>query len=309
MAAIDTASVTARSGRDLPLGTKVKSFASIWWFVVPGLAFYIFATLVPAVRGGIQGFTDWDGFSPDMRFVGFANFVAMASDPAVIDAIIHTLTIAIAVTIIQNVVGLLLALGVNSKIRSRKILSTVFFAPAIVMPVVVAFLWQYLYAPHGTLSSVVAAFGLPPPDWLGDSTIALWSIIAVVIWQFAGYSMVIFLAGLQGIPSEVMEAAEIDGAGPVRKLVSIQLPLLGPALLVNVLLTLIHGLKMFDLIWVMTQGGPGTATQTLATLIFQNAFAFNRVGYSTAMALVLTIIALPVAIIQFRAVRPRRTAR
>jgi raffinose/stachyose/melibiose transport system permease protein len=119
--------------------------------------------------------------------------------------------------------------------------------------------------------------------------------------------MVIFLAGLQGIPPEVLEAAELDGAGPVRKLWSIQLPLLGPAVLVNVLLTIVHGLKLFDVVWVMTQGGPGTATQTLSTLIFQNAFAFNKVGYSNAIALVLTIIALPVAIIQFRAVGIKRS--
>ena len=121
--------------------------------------------------------------------------------------------------------------------------------------------------------------------------------------------MVIFLAGLQGIPPEVLEAAEIDGAGPVRKLWSVQLPLLAPAVLVNVLLTIVHGLKLFDVVWVMTQGGPGTATQTLSTLIFQNAFAFNKVGYSNAIALVLTIIALPVAIIQFRAVGVGRSGR
>jgi raffinose/stachyose/melibiose transport system permease protein len=291
------------------LGVRFSRFASVWWFILPGLAFYVFATLIPAVRGAGEAFTDWDGFSPAMNWVGWGNFVAMTKDPAVVAALVHTITIAVTLTIVQNVLGLLLALGINSRIRSRKLLSTIFFAPAVVMPIVVAYLWQYLYSPFGVLSDLFGMFGLRAPDWLGDQNIALWSVIVVIIWQFAGYSMVIFLAGLQGIPQEIIEASEIDGAGPVRKLFSIQLPLLGPAILVNVLLTLVHGLKLFDVVWVMTQGGPGVATQTLSTLIFQNAFAFNKVGYSTAIALVLTIIALPIAIVQFRAVRVRREAR
>lgn len=282
-----------------------KRFASVWWFIVPGLLFYAIATLYPAISGAAQAFTEWDGFSPDRRFVGFDNFLAMFEDRAVVRALINTFTIAITVTILQNVIGLLLALGVNSRIRSRKFLSAIFFAPAIVMPVVVAFLWQYLFAPFGVLSSIVEATGLEAPDWLGDRNIALWCVIAVFIWQFAGYSMVIFLAGLQGIQPEVIEASEIDGASSLQKLIYVQIPLLGPAFVVNIILTLIHGLKVFDLVWVMTQGGPGFATQTLSTLIFENAFAFNKVGYSNAIALVLTIIALPVAYLQFRATRPR----
>ena len=288
---------------------SIRHWFRVWWFVLPALVFYLAATLLPAVQGAAEGFTDWDGLSPEIRWVGFGNFVNMYNDPAVVAAIAHTLIIATSLTIVQNMFGLLLALGVNSRIKAARILSAIFFAPAIVTPIVVAFLWQYLYAPFGVLSSAVLSLGVESPDWLGDSDIALSSIIAVIIWQHSGYSMVIFLAGLQGIPPEVLEAAELDGAGPVRKLWSIQLPLLGPAVLVNVLLTIVHGLKLFDVVWVMTQGGPGTATQTLSTLIFQNAFAFNKVGYSNAIALVLTIIALPVAIIQFRAVGIKRSGR
>ncbi len=289
----------------VPSSTRLANFASVWWFVVPGLLFYLGMTILPAISGAGQAFTEWDGFSSTREFVGFDNFVAMASDRAVVQALVNTITIAFSVTVLQNVIGLLLALGVNSRIRSRKILSAIFFAPAIVMPVVVAFLWQYLYAPFGVLSSMVEAVGLVSPDWLGDRNIALWSVIGVFVWQFAGYSMVIFLAGLQGIAPEVLEAAEIDGAGALQKLWYVQLPLLGPALVVNVILTLIHGLKVFDLVWVMTQGGPGFATQTLSTLIFENAFAFNKVGYSNAIALVLTLIAAPVAYLHFRATTRR----
>jgi raffinose/stachyose/melibiose transport system permease protein len=293
--------VPAAATRMLP-----RRFATVWWFIAPGLLLYVAVTLLPAISGASQAFSQWDGFSSTMKFVGLDNFRAMASDRAVVTALLNTITIALTVTVLQNLIGLLLALGVNSRIKSRKVLSSIFFAPAIVMPVVVAFLWQYLYAPFGVLSTIVEALGLEAPDWLGDRNIALWSIIGVFIWQFAGYSMVIFLAGLQGIPPEVLEASEIDGATPLQKLFYVQLPLLGPALLVNIILTLIHGLKVFDLVWVMTQGGPGFSTQTLSTLIFENAFAFNKVGYSNAIALVLTLLALPVAYIQFRATSPKR---
>ena len=301
-------SAAAHDDRNMHAGQKagLREIASVWWFIVPGLVFYVAVTLIPAVSGAIQAFNRWDGFSTDIEFIGLDNFRAMLSDRAVVTGLANTLTIAFSVTLLQNVLGLLLALGVNSRIKTRKILSAVFFAPAIVMPVVVAFLWQYLYAPFGVLSSIVEAVGLASPDWLGDSNIALWSIIGVSIWQFAGYSMVIFLAGLQGIAPDILEAAEIDGTSPIQKLFLIQLPMLAPVLLVNIILSLIHGLKMFDLVWVMTQGGPGFATSTLSTLIFENAFAFNKVGYSNAIALVLTIITLPVAYLQFRATSPKR---
>ncbi len=304
----DTAPAVSRDDRNVHAGQRagLREIASIWWFIVPGLVFYVAVTLVPAISGGIQAFNRWDGFSTDIEFIGLDNFRAMLTDRAVVTGLINTLTIAFSITVLQNVLGLLLALGVNSRIKSRKILSAVFFAPAIVMPVVVAFLWQYLYAPFGVLSTIVESAGLSSPDWLGDSSIALWSIIGVSIWQFAGYSMVIFLAGLQGIAPDILEAAEIDGTSPLQKLIMIQLPMLAPVLLVNVILSLIHGLKMFDLVWVMTQGGPGFATATLSTLIFENAFAFNKVGYSNAIALVLTIITLPVAYLQFRATAAKR---
>ncbi|MET0429259.1 MAG: sugar ABC transporter permease [Microvirga sp.] len=285
--------------RAVPAG-RVPRIDGIWWFVVPGLLLYACVTLYPAASGAVQAFTKWDGFSTDMTFIGLGNFRAMLADKAVLRAVLNTLTVAFSVTVLQNAFGLLLALGINSRIRTRKLLSATFFAPAIVMPVVVAFLWQYLYAPFGVLSSLVESFGASSPDWLGDKDVALWSIIAVFVWQFSGYSMIIFIAGLQNIPPEVREAADIDGASAFQKMVYVEIPLLGPALVVNVILSLIHGLKAFDLVWVMTQGGPGDATQTLSTLIFQNAFAFNRVGYSNAIALVLAIIALPIAYVQFR---------
>jgi raffinose/stachyose/melibiose transport system permease protein len=258
--------------------------------------------IVPAARGVVEAFTNWDGLSADQTFVGFSNFVKILQDPSALGAILHTLVLAVAVTVFQNIIGLLLALGVKSNIKTGKILSVIFFAPAVISPVITAYLWQYIYSPNGVINDSLGGLGLQglEQSWLGDTRIALISVIVVIIWQFSGYSMVIFIAGLGAIPDELTEAAALDGAGSFRQFIDIKLPLLKPAILINLMLTLIAGLKQFDIVWVLTQGGPGVATHTLSTLIFENAFVFGKYGYSVALAVLLAVIALPISLIQYR---------
>jgi raffinose/stachyose/melibiose transport system permease protein len=204
----------------------------------------------------------------------------------------HTLLIAVAITVIQNAIRLLFALGVNSRIRSRKVLRVFLFAPAVVTPVVTAFLWRNLLGPDGAVNTLLGAVGLSSwqQDWLGDPDLALWSVIGVIIWQFAGYSMVIFLAGLQSVPAEIYEAADMDGAGSLRKFWSITRPMLAPALTINLMLSIIGSIKLFDQVFALTGGGPGHSTDTLSTLICKNAFTVGEFSYSIALAVVLTII-------------------
>jgi len=194
--------------------------------------------------------------------------------------------------VIQNGVGLLLALGVNSAIKSRNVLRVFLFAPAVITPIVTAYLWRNLLGPDGAVNSLLGTVGLGSwrQDWLGDPDLALWSVVAVIVWQFAGYSMVIFLAGLQSIPKEIYEAAAIDGAGAVRRFWSVVRPLLAPALTVNLMLSIIGGIKLFDQVYALTGGGPGHATDTLSTLIYKDAFTLGEFGYSIALAVVLTIV-------------------
>jgi raffinose/stachyose/melibiose transport system permease protein len=241
--------------------------------------------------------------------VGIDNFRKILHDSAARGAIRHTVAIAVAIMVIQNLVGLLLALGVNTLIKSRYILRVMFFAPAVMTPVVVAFLWQYMYSPTGAINRGFDFIGLPGlrQDWLGDPSLALWSIVAVIVWQFAGYSMVIFLAGLQSIPNEIVEAAAVDGAGPFRRFWYVTRPMLAPALTVNLMLSIIGGLKLFDQVWVLTNGGPGTSTETLSTLIYKNAFQFGEFAYSTALALVLTVFVAVVSGGQYWVLRRQET--
>jgi raffinose/stachyose/melibiose transport system permease protein len=263
-----------------------------WWFVLPAIALFAYVVLLPSGRGVYFAFTDWDGLSPDWSFVGLDNFSAMLDDPDALQAIRHTLLIAVAITVIQNGVGLLLALGVNTMIKSRNLLRVFLFAPAVVTPIVTAYLWRNLLGPDGAVNSLLAAVGLGSwqQDWLGDPQLALWSVVAVIVWQFAGYSMVIFLAGLQSVPKEIYEAAAMDGAGPVRRFWWIIRPLLAPAITINLMLSIIGGIKLFDQVYALTGGGPGHATDTISTLIYKDAFTLGEFGYSIALAVVLTVI-------------------
>jgi raffinose/stachyose/melibiose transport system permease protein len=275
---------------------------SLLWFAVPALVFYVFVVVVPTLRGGLLAFTDWDGLSQAYEFIGVENFVRVFTEPTALQALGTTLIIAAAITVFQNLIGLLLALGVNSRIKSRNVLRVVFFAPVVITPVVVAYLWKFMLTPDGAVNSALGGLGLGglQQDWLGDPTLALVSVIFVAVWQNAGFSMVIYLAGLQSIPQELLEAAEVDGAGAWRRFRSVVWPLLAPATTINLMLTVIAGLKMFSEVFVLTGGGPGTATQTLSTLIYKSAFQFNEFAYSIALALVLAVIVAVISGAQYR---------
>jgi raffinose/stachyose/melibiose transport system permease protein len=275
---------------------------AVWWFVLPAAALYLFAVVVPSVQGGIFAFTDWDGISADSEWVGLKQFKAIFTDSNGSTAVKNTLLIAVVVTIVQNVLGLLIALGVNTKIKTRNVLRVLIFAPVVITSIAVGFLWQNLLAPDGGINQGLEGVGLGGlrQNWLGDPDVALFAIMIVVIWQFVGYSMVIFLAGLQGIPPEILEAAAIDGAGPFRRFWYIIRPMLAPAITINVMLSLIGGFKLFDQVFVMTQGGPGGATNTISTLIYTNAFQLQRFAYGAALAIVLTIFVAIASGIQYK---------
>lgn len=273
--------------------------------LLPALGLYALIVLYPSVSGAVYAFTDWSGRSGDAPFVGLGNFVEMFGDVAARAALVNTVIIAVATTILQTVLGLALAVALHSAIASRNLLRTFFFAPAMLPPVIIAFLWQFILTPGGPLNGMLRAVGLDvlAQNWLGDANIALGTVIGVVVWQNVGLAMVIFLAGLQGIPAELLESAQVDGAGPWQRFTQVTLPLLIPATTITMSLTLISGLKLFDQVFAMTGGGPGYATETLSVIMYKEAFVSGRYGYSTAIALVLTMIVFAFAMIQLKALR------
>jgi raffinose/stachyose/melibiose transport system permease protein len=278
------------------------------WFALPALCVYLLIVIYPSLSGAVYAFTDWSGLG-HAAWVGFDNFKQLFTDPQSFGALKNTLKLTVFIVVVQNFIGLLLALGVHTLIKSRYVLRTVFFAPAVLSPIVLAFLWKYLFnpAPDAGLNALFGFFGLDflQQNWLGDPSVALWAIGLTVVWQFAGYSMVIFLAALQGIPQELQEAAALDGANRFQRFWHVVLPLIAPAMTINLTLSTIGGLKLFDQVFAITNGGPGYATETLSTLIYKQAFVFGRYGYSTAVALVLALLVTAISMFQLRYLRSR----
>ena len=170
---------------------------------MPGLAFYLFVIIAPAIRGVGYAFTSWNGLGLASKFIGLDNFRQILQDPLALEAIKQTLLLTVAITVGLTVIGLALALALRSTLKTRNVLRVAFFAPAVIAPIMLAFLWQYILSPFGALNALMSAMGLSKLelDWLGSPNVALWSVAAVIIWQFSGYSMVIFHAGLSPSPN------------------------------------------------------------------------------------------------------------
>jgi raffinose/stachyose/melibiose transport system permease protein len=279
----------------------------MWLFVLPALIPFVLFVMLPATQGLSLSFTNWNLADPSPRFVGVDNYVRLFADPAATRALANTLFFVVGTVVLENVIGLAIALGIKDKIKSRAVLRVVFFAPVIIVTVVIGFLWRYLLLPDGPINQILGAVGLEglQQAWFGNPDTALWAIVVITAWQFSGYTMVIYLANLEGVPQEQLEAAALDGAGPIRTFLSVIRPLLTPAITINVVLSTIRGLMIFDIIWVTTQGGPANLTNSLATLVYQNAFQFNRFGYGLAIAVTLSVLVAITAIVQFRLLNRR----
>lgn len=278
-----------------------------WMFVLPAVAMYAAFFLIPNVAGIGYAFTDWNGLTHP-HYVGLDNFKTIFRSSEGEGALVHTLTIAVVYVILVNLAGLALALGLNRALKTRNFLRAAFFATAAVSPLAVAYVWKYILEPEGPLNAVLEAVGLGglAQPWLAHGDTALWSIVAVMVWQFAGYHMVIYLAGLQSIDDELYKAAAIDGASTWRQFFDITRPQLLPAFTISIALSLIGSLKVFDQVIALTGGGPAKATETLATQVYRQAFVDGKFGYSAALAFLLAIVVAVLAFIQMRVMRPRR---
>ena len=271
---------------------------------LPGIFALVAFTLVPVVAGGLYAFTDWRGLG-DAHWIGLDNFRQILDDPLTRGALWHTLVFGGALVVLTNAVGLALALGLNRTLKSRNLLRAVFFLPVILSPLAVSYVWQYILDPSGPLNTLLREVGLDSWQraWLGDPGWALISVLAVLVWQQSGLAMVIYLAGLQSIPDDLVEASAVDGASPWFRFRKITLPLLRPAFIIASTLTLIFGLRVFDQILGLTAGGPVGATETLATQVWKQSFADGRFGYGAALSVVLTVIIGALALLQLVALR------
>ena len=282
-------------------GKRRRIWAPYLW-VLPALVMYAIFKLTPMIAGIYLAMLRWDGIEPP-TFVGLQNFQRMFRDEIIGLALWHNVVYALGTVAGKIVLSLILALLLNQALRGRTFYRTALFLPVVMSFVVVGILWTWLYNfQFGLVNSLLRGMGLDflILDWLGDPKVALWSLILVDVWKWYGFHMVIFLAGLQTIPTELYEAARIDGAGRWQQFWRITLPLLQPVMLVNVTLSLMGGFNVFDIPYVMTEGGPANSTMVMALHIDVRGFKFYRFGYSAAMSYVLLLLVTIIAAIQMK---------
>ncbi|VUX39422.1 carbohydrate ABC transporter permease [Blautia luti] len=261
---------------------KAKNQITNFLFMVPALILFCFIVVYPFIKGVRISLTDWDGFSTTYNFVGLKNFFKILKDPSIKGPIQNSLFFTIVTVIIDNVAGLGVAFAFRKNKRSNRIFRTCVFMPFVLSLVLTGFIWKYIYS-----DVFYGIFGIK--SLLGNKNTVMWGICIMAFWRDIGYSMLIYLAGLQAIPDTYYEAAKIDGANHWKMFSSITLPLLAPAFTVNVTLFLGWGLKVFDYVMAATNGGPGRTSETFAMYVYNYTFPYNRAGYGQAAAILMMV--------------------
>ncbi|MFB7223155.1 carbohydrate ABC transporter permease [Streptomyces sp. NPDC056227] len=276
-------------------------------FGAPGLAVYLALVLVPIAMTVGTSLTNRNPANPPTQWVGLENYKQLFTDSDFTGALRNTLVITALVTLTANAAGLLIALLLDKRGRLYNALRSVFFTPVVLSSVVVSVIWQAILTDDGLLNSMLRSAGVDqPPGWLSDPDIALYSVASIMTWQMLGFCVVVYLAGLQGVPEELHEAAAIDGAGRLARFRNVTWPMLAPALTINTVMLLITGFKAYDQIQVLTNGGPGNGTtSTVAFEVVQTTFTGNHIGYGTAMATLMLLIIAVLSTVALRVLQRR----
>lgn len=269
-------------------------------FLLPSLLPLLAFTVGPMVASVGISALEWNLIS-EARFVGVDNYLALLDDPVFRASLWHTLQYLVGYLPLVFVGGLGLALLLNRGLRGVALFRSVYFLPVVTSWVVVALVWRWLLSPTGGIVNTALGWvGIDGPGWWTDPTWAMPSVILASAWKDLGFVMVIFLAGLQAIPSDLEEAARVDGASAWQRFRNVTLPLLSPSSFFVVIISLINGFQVFDQVFVMTGGGPAGATTVVVEQVFTNAFRYGQMGYAAAMSWVLFAIILAVTLFQFR---------
>jgi raffinose/stachyose/melibiose transport system permease protein len=297
-----------RGGPPRPRSSGRKRL-EIGLFLTPAILLYVGFVVVPMVMALFYSGFKWNGLEPLDRFVGLDNYKRALSDPVFLGAIWHNVIFILLSVVIQLPLGLGLALLVNRKIRGRGALRMILFAPYVLSEVITAVAWLLILQPDGPADVLLQKIGLGHyvQLWLADGNLVMYTLFVVITWKYIGFSIILFLAGLQGVPKELSEAASIDGASSWQVTRHITLPLLGPTIRIQIFLSIIGCLQLFDLIWIMTLGGPANASNTMVTYIVSRGFQRTQFGYGSAVAVILFVISFAFALMYQRFVLRRDT--
>ena len=278
---------------------KWHSWATPWILISPTLVGLLVFRLIPIVSSLVLSFTKWNLIT-DPVFIGIKNFRELFADPDFWKIVGNTLKITLGYVAGSMVFGLLLALLVNNKIRGMNFFRAAIYMPVITSSVAVGIVWTRILGPkYGILDFLLKKIGITAPYWLQDPNLALWTLTFVQVWKMSGYYMILFLAGLQSISHEVIEASIVDGATPSQRLFRVTIPMLAPTTFFVLTVAIMDAFKNFELIYAMTMGGPQNATNTLVYSVYLNAFSYNRVGYAEAIAWVLMVLVGALTILNF----------
>lgn len=281
---------------------KLKSALTITLFISPAFIIYLIYVIYPIFATFNYSLFEWRGTEDSRTFIGFANYVQLFNDQVFWLALKNNFLVVFASVFIQIPLGLLMALMLFAPIRMIRFFSTVYFMPFLMSTVAIGLLWVFIYDPlNGTMNQLLKAFGVEnwQVAWLSDGKTAMFSVLLVIVWQFAPFYMILFKAAIVGIAEELYEAAEIDGANKWQQFIHITLPLLIPTIVSSSILAIVGSLKTFDLFYIMTEGGPNNMTELMGTYMYKQAFQLYNMGYASTIAFMMFFIAfIVVAIIQ-----------
>lgn len=282
--------------------SRTRTRLELALLLAPALVLFVGFVLIPIAVAAYYSLYSWNGFGPLTNFVGLDNYVDALSGDVFQSAIGHNLIIVALTIIVQLPLSLGLALLLNRRLRGRAFLRMVVFAPYVLSEAVTAVIWLLILQPGGFVDEVLRGVGLGwfVKQWLADPKIVLYTLFVVITWKYIGFGVILLLAGLQGIPAELREAAALDGASPWQATRHVVLPLLGPTIRVWIFLAVIGSLQLFDLVWIMTLGGPANASTTMVSYLTDHGFKRYEFGFGSAVAVILFIICFTFALLYQR---------
>jgi raffinose/stachyose/melibiose transport system permease protein len=296
-----------------PIGFRRKKsryIGTIVLFLLPCAVIYVTLVLFPVVQAAYYSVWNWNGLGPLTSFVALQNFAIALRNATFLAALEHNIIILVLSLCLQLPLSLSLALIIGKTLPGRTIFRMIFFMPYILSDVVAGVIWTFIYQPNGLMTIIWQHLlpGIPSPLWLADTHIVLYAIFVTMTWKYLGLSLVLYSAGIQNIPDELTEAARIDGASLMQVVRYITVPLLGSTIRLTILLSALGSLQYFDLIWVMTNGGPVHATETMATYLFKSAFESFEMGYGSAVGVIMFLLCFVFALMYQRFVMSKDLA-
>lgn len=273
-------------------------------FLAPAFLLMLTFIAYPLVRSLYLSLFKWNGITKP-QFIGLQNFAMLFKDPSFYNALFNTLKFAVLTTAGTVIIGFFLAVAIERRLMGWHAFKVIYFLPVMMAMTVVGLLWGQLLDPtFGPVNALLKAIGIAkPPVWMGDPKLTLYTIVGVSIWQYAGFPMIVFLTAMEGIPLEIHDAATIDGVNGWQRIADVIFPMIKNVVAVMIMLQIIFALKVFDVIWVMTQGGPGESTNVLGIYLYRNAFVYTYFGYGSAVAVLMTVVIFTISMLYRRYIK------